>query len=84
MNTDSMWGQFPNPLVEHIETDALEVLANVSYSTQYSLNQQAINIEAFNRVKTLMEDVGLSPNRKYSISEIDRLKLAIEWALGGD
>lgn len=35
------------------------------------------------RANALLEDIGLTPDRKYSVVEIDRLKLAIEWALDG-
>lgn len=35
------------------------------------------------RTSTLLADIGLNPDRKYSVTEIDRLKTAIEWALGG-
>lgn len=32
-------------------------------------------------VKGTLDDIGLNPDRKYSIEEIARLKAAIEWAL---
>lgn len=47
-----------------------------------SVHQEQI-IDQITKIEKLVEDIGLNPDRKYSILEIDRLKTAIEWALGG-
>lgn len=40
--------------------------------------------DALERTSALLTDIGLSPDRKYTIAEIARLQTAIEWALGGE
>lgn len=41
-------------------------------------------IEAVHIVQDLLEDIGVSADRRYSVAEIVRLQTAIEWALGGE
>lgn len=37
--------------------------------------------EALDRIETLLTDIQLDPDRNYSLLDIERLKIAIQWAL---
>jgi hypothetical protein len=45
-----------------------------------SAHYQKMNM-ALDNIKTLLTSINLDPDRKYSIADIDRLKIAVEWAL---
>ncbi len=40
--------------------------------------------EVLGRTNALLADIGLSPDRKYSVDEVSRLQTAVIWALGGE
>lgn len=75
--------------------DALELLRTIGFydfaPTPHSntweflttLEQQGI-MDALTRTEALLSDIGLSPDRKYTVADIVRLQTAIEQALGGE
>lgn len=44
--------------------------------------QQGI-LDTLDKTANLLDDIGLSPDRKYTVAEVERLQAAVAWALGG-
>ncbi len=51
----------------------------------FTLSEEEIKaaLHILGDVHVLLADIGLSPDRKYSVLEIERLQTAVLWALGG-
>lgn len=70
--------------IERIETRpaSLEVLADIAYSTRFTASEQSLNIESYERTKALLVDVGLDPDRKYTVAEITAIRDGITFVMG--
>lgn len=71
-------------MIEHIEVRpaSLDVLGDVAYSTYFGKRQQRLNIDSYERIRGLLEDLGLDPDRKYTVAEITLLRDVIAFTLG--
>lgn len=52
---------------------------DIQLSRQESKDLQAV----IERTAGLLADIGLNPDRKFSVEDINRIKTALDWAVGG-
>ena len=64
--------------LENVAEDVGRIASDVQDETQDEIERRV------NPTVVLLEDIGLSTERKYSVLDIERLKIAVKWALEGE
>ncbi len=71
------------PVVEGFETFEDTIITLDEWEFSLNSKERHAAVDVLERVNALLTDIGLSPDRKYSVDEVSRLQTAIAWALGG-
>lgn len=56
---------------------------DIAYPIEFTPNQCQTAQDTLNHVSGLLDDIGVNPDRKYTVAEVDAMAAAIEQALGG-
>lgn len=80
------WGKFPTRKPQMADDSSIETLRYAVGELDYDLKTRKMFFEAteaLDRIENLLEDIGLDPDRNYSVLDVQLIRAAIEQVLGG-
>ena len=76
----------PRQLIKQLKEEiqsAIGKIESAASNIEYALSERP-EMDADTSEKLILEDIGLSATAHYSLADIERLKIAVKWALEGD